>query len=229
MDCIDLNKNDKMIRKCFIYRIISPSGRIYIGQTVNVNARKSAYRNLRCKSQHILYNSLKKYGFENHVFDVIDECGEIEANNLEGFYIKEYKSCIYDNERYGMNLVRQHEPERNSKRGKRNPLSESTKEKIKNSLTGVKHTLERKNNMSKACIGRIQSNETIEKRVKHLYKPIIQLSMDNIFIKEWESIKQAVEELNVPRSSVQMTAKGKYKHGGGFKWQYKLVSELTIN
>jgi predicted acyltransferase (DUF342 family) len=47
-----------------IYKIISPSGKIYIGQTSNWIKRVKKYSRVDCKGQVKLYNSLKKYGFE---------------------------------------------------------------------------------------------------------------------------------------------------------------------
>jgi len=44
-----------------IYKITSPSGKIYIGQSINIEKTwKYRYKNLNaCKRQTILYNSLK--------------------------------------------------------------------------------------------------------------------------------------------------------------------------
>lgn len=61
-----------------VYKITSPKGRIYIGSTFRkVEKRWSFYKNLTCKEQPIIYNSLVKYGPENHVFEVIWE-GPVE-------------------------------------------------------------------------------------------------------------------------------------------------------
>ena len=66
-----------------IYRIISPTGRVYVGQSVDTEKRFSFYRSIACKSQPKLYRSLLKYGHESHVFEVIKEC-EISELNLLG-------------------------------------------------------------------------------------------------------------------------------------------------
>ena len=46
-----------------IYKITSPTGRIYIGQSIDIEKRIIKYQNIKCKSQRLLYNSLFKYGF----------------------------------------------------------------------------------------------------------------------------------------------------------------------
>lgn len=49
-----------------IYKITSPSGKIYIGQSVNIERRFLDYKKSLKKSQIKLYNSIKKYGkFKN--------------------------------------------------------------------------------------------------------------------------------------------------------------------
>lgn len=57
-----------------IYKITSPSNRIYIGQSKNIPERFKRYKELRCKNQPRLYASLNKYGHENHVFEYIENC-----------------------------------------------------------------------------------------------------------------------------------------------------------
>jgi len=75
-----------------IYKITSPSGRIYIGQSVNIDNRISSYKNLKCKNQTKLYRSLLKYTFENHTFEVIEECSVEILNERERHWQDFYNS-----------------------------------------------------------------------------------------------------------------------------------------
>lgn len=54
-----------------IYKIISPSGKIYIGQSVNITRRFKQYKRLQCPQQTHLYNSFLKYGVNYHKFEVV--------------------------------------------------------------------------------------------------------------------------------------------------------------
>ena len=63
-------------KTCGIYKITSPSGRIYIGESVDILTRWVSYRNLSCKGQPKLLGSLKKYSPENHIREVADEWKE---------------------------------------------------------------------------------------------------------------------------------------------------------
>ena len=76
-----------------IYKITSPSNRVYVGQSKNIYSRIKCYEKLRCKAQTKLYNSLKKYGFENHTIEIIEQCSVDELNDLEIQYISLYDCC----------------------------------------------------------------------------------------------------------------------------------------
>lgn len=75
-----------------IYKLTSPSGKIYIGQSKNIYKRYLCYSNIGCKNQPRLLHSLLKHGFNNHKFELIIECESEELNDLETFYIKKLKS-----------------------------------------------------------------------------------------------------------------------------------------
>ena len=70
-------------KKIGIYKIISPTNRIYIGQSIDIDFRFSYYKKLNCKVQRRLYNSLLKYGPENHIFEILELCVIDELNKLE--------------------------------------------------------------------------------------------------------------------------------------------------
>lgn len=64
-----------------IYKITNPKGRIYIGQSINLEARQKIYARRGCKNQVRLYASLVKYGFSEHIFEIIEEC-KVEDLNI---------------------------------------------------------------------------------------------------------------------------------------------------
>jgi len=91
------------MKKYCIYKIISPSGKLYIGQTCNFSKRYNAYKTSNAKSQPKLNYSFLKYGIENHKFEiVIENLDNYEVNPMENFYIKYYNcvtiglNCSYD-------------------------------------------------------------------------------------------------------------------------------------
>jgi len=110
-----------------IYKITSPSKKIYIGQSINIMTRWKGYRKLRCKSQRYLYHSLKKYGVDKHKFEIINKCLPEQLNELEKYYVDLYQTF---NSKFGLNL--------RDGGGNRGMLLEETKQKIRLSLTGRK-------------------------------------------------------------------------------------------
>lgn len=91
------------MKVCGIYKITSPSGSIYIGQSKNCYRRRYRYSKEDCKKQSRLYNSIKKYGWENHSFEIIHLCNEKRLTEWENFYIDKFDSFNTDK---GLNLIR---------------------------------------------------------------------------------------------------------------------------
>lgn len=60
----------------FVYKITSPTGRIYVGSTTRLSKRVKNYKNHNCKDQPKLYASFLKYGFDAHIFEIIEECDD---------------------------------------------------------------------------------------------------------------------------------------------------------
>lgn len=181
------------MKKCGIYKITSPSGKIYIGQSKNIEQRFGQYRRLQCKNQKALYNSLIKYGVENHIFEIIIECLLEELNYNELKYIEKIGS--YKN---GLNMT---------KGGEISPMSHP---EIAAKMIGKKHSEEskfkRSNTLKQNLIsGKVQhgmlhkkhSLNTIEKmKTKRiLLKPSSKKVYCTLTNKEWLSIKECWEEL----------------------------------
>ena len=78
-----------------IYKITSPTEKVYIGQSVNIPARfrqhKSSSRN------EFLKNSFNKHGYDNHKFEILHilpiDAGQDVLNEYEILYIDFYRSA----------------------------------------------------------------------------------------------------------------------------------------
>jgi len=112
-----------------IYKITSPSGKIYIGQSTNIEDRWDYYKRITCKRQPKLYYSFKKYGVETHLFEIVEKCC-IEQLDEREIYWGEFYNVLNEN---GLNL----------RLGNgRGSCSENTKNKISNSLKGQRKSKE---------------------------------------------------------------------------------------
>ena len=86
---------------CVIYKITSPSQRIYIGQSRDFEDRQRHYLKLKCSNQPRLYNSLVKYGVENHRFEIVENCKFFEMNKQERYWQDYYEVLS----RKGLNCI----------------------------------------------------------------------------------------------------------------------------
>jgi len=81
-----------MNNKFWVYKITSPSEKIYIGITSNVIKRFCSYKNNNDEKQTILYNSIKKYGWDAHKKEILYiSLFKEEAEQKEIELIKYYK------------------------------------------------------------------------------------------------------------------------------------------
>lgn len=152
-----------------IYKITSPSGKSYIGQSVNIEKRLRQYSNLDCKKQRYLYRAILKYGWENMNVEILYGVDKLPYKNfvlnlLEIRAIKSHNTMSP----FGYNL---------KGGGDGKGFSDETKKLISEKLTGRKQsketlaklhkkrvlyrpTQETKNKISKSSKGKINSTET---------------------------------------------------------------------
>lgn len=178
-----------------IYKITSPTNKIYIGQSIHLRKRESRYRNGYCESQTILYRSILKHGWDNHTFEVIKHFPinvlPKELDDCEIYYIKFYKDSGYKllNIREGGKKAKQ-SPESIAKmletRGKWNHTEES-KLKIRNSQLGKwHHTDETKLKLSNLSKGRkltesqkLKQSETLKRKYCNNDSPLFEMCENN--------------------------------------------------
>lgn len=81
-----------------IYKITNQiNGKVYIGQSTNIKRRwrqhqKTAYDVNNKDYEKPLYRAIRKYGIENFIFEILEECLKKELNEKEKRYISLYNS-----------------------------------------------------------------------------------------------------------------------------------------
>jgi group I intron endonuclease len=224
----------------FVYMITSPSNRIYVGSTININRRWEDYKYLMCKSQPKLYRSLIKYGVENHIFEIV------WSGNIKDML--KYESMIgtyYNVINSGLNCML---PKINDLY---NTTSDLTRKKMKNAKLGTKISEHTKNALIKSNLGKRKpyksrplspeqrekhiirmtknnpmkiykhSYEVLIKGVEKRFEKIIQYDMNGNFIKEWNSSKEAAKFYNKNPTCISHCIRGKVKSSIGFIWKKK--------
>lgn len=139
---------------CGIYKITNPKKRVYIGQSIDCIKRFNTYKRVGAGvvNQVKLYNSLKKYGVENHKFEIICQCSREDLNRLEKYYVDLYQTF---NSKFGLNLK--------DGGGSRVKVSDETKIKMSASRKGIVYSEETKRRMSEGTKGCTHSIETRKK------------------------------------------------------------------
>ena len=113
-----------------IYKITSPTGKIYIGQSWNIKRRVKDYKNGRAKGQPYLHNSLVKYGKASHKFEVIHKLEEtVTQEDLNYWETLYWQKCKDE----GINVLNVKEPGSNGKH------SEESKRKVSEAMKGKPH------------------------------------------------------------------------------------------
>lgn len=139
-----------------IYKITSPSSKIYIGQSRDIDRRFIDYKKFSCKGQRKLYASLKKYGPQNHVFEIVEECREEILDEREVHFIA-FFNCL--NSPIGLNL---------RDGGWSGKLSEESKRRIGDANRGEKGAWFGKRGEGTAFYGRKHTEESKKKTSKSL-------------------------------------------------------------
>jgi group I intron endonuclease len=79
-----------------IYKIIFPNTETYIGLTKNLHKRKIAHKTRSKNNERQrdlpLYYAIRKYGFDNLIWEILEECYTLEqACELETKFISDYR------------------------------------------------------------------------------------------------------------------------------------------
>jgi group I intron endonuclease len=211
-----------------IYKITSPSGRVYVGKTKRLKIRIWEYRWRSKKRKSIIHDSIKGYGWEAHKLEVIEEIADELLNEREVFWIKELNTFYLDNEK-GMNMTRggdgnvpswKHNTERRKKQAQR--FSGEG-----NPFYGKTHSEETKKRLAKVMSKRNKSKGikipewAAEKGREAVRKAVIMYNSDGEFLKEYISATQAAKDLGFSRSCINDVVRGKHTNTNGYVFRYK--------
>lgn len=201
-----------MKKICGIYKITSPSGKVYIGESSNIKKRIYFYKILSCHKQSRLHNSLKKYGWEAHTFEVIEECS-IEDLLCRERYWQDFYNVLGEN---GLNC------ELTNCGDYKRVLSQISKDKISAANSG-------KNN---GMFGKKLSKEYLEKLQSYKHTDEAKLKIKNRSFGEnnpnaklvlntdtgifYGCVKDAADTLGIKRDTLKQYLNGKRKNKTSF-------------
>jgi len=136
------------LKNC-VYKITSPSGKIYIGSTIKLRRRLNRYRRGNCPKQWKLLNSFNKYDPSNHVFEIIEKDLLLEDLYKREAYWGNFYNVLGD---CGLNLQL---PKASDIR---KTISEESRQRRREAQLGKKHTPEAIEKIRTASTGRKYPN-----------------------------------------------------------------------
>jgi group I intron endonuclease len=233
-----------------IYKLTSPSGKHYIGQTMDARRRRRTFSHgVAYYSGARMDNAVKKYGSNNFKYEILCQLYNInreklrcQLDELEIAYIK-----IYDSYKSGYNMTE------GGSGAKGCFHTEKSKTKLRkialgriSPFKGLHHTEENKQaarERGKLLIGANNPfygkshTDKVKKAISEANsKPVIQMDLNGNFLKEFSSAKEAGDYLGNPRANSEIikvckgyiSPKGKrYLTSLGYRWKYK-QSSTTI-
>ena len=140
------------MKKIGIYKITSPTEKVYIGQSVDIENRFKTYLRYACKSQTKLLASLKYHGSENHKYEILILCEKEQLSTQEKYFVDLFQSF---NSYHGLNV--------RDGGGNKDSLSFEQKQKISNSLKGKNHSAERIEKNRESQLGKKLNQEHKDK------------------------------------------------------------------
>jgi group I intron endonuclease len=210
-----------------IYRYTSPSGKMYIGQTINEKSRNCQHKTQTILADTYFAKAIRKYGFDNLEYEVLisfkptidkDRLKRV-LDKLEQRYIKLYKTNIHE---FGYNL---------NEGGNGNLGYEHTEEALtKITQYQQNKTEEHKHNLSIASLGVKKSEETKAKMSasKKNKKQVEKYNLEDNLIDTFNSIEDAAKSLvegvqKTKANKIGECCNGKRKTIYNFIWKFKVL------
>ncbi len=173
------------------------TNKVYVGYSVNLKDREEKYKKIHIPTQPLIKESIEKYGWEQHKFEIIEYCKVEHLKEREKYWIKYLNS--FEN---GLN----------GNKGGGGPITHSEETKLK---------------ISKYRKGKKQSKKTILKRSKSMKGkgniPVFQFNLNRILINKFNSLTEACILNNIPLKyigDITSACKGKQKTARGYLWSY---------
>lgn len=187
-----------------IYRYESPSGKYYIGQTIDEKRRKVTHKRLASKGVTLpFYKAIRKYGFENFEYVVLftiqsksRERVKVALNALEKYYISKYR-------RGGKLLY-------NVTDGGDGIIGDKVTDKI------IAYWKGKSEQEMKDWSNKISFSKS---------KPVLQFNLDGTFVKEYANIYRS--QIKNPQE-VMRCVRGEICTSGGYIWKYKKDCENLL-
>ena len=231
--------------KCGIYKFTNKiNGKIYIGQSIDINARKRSHINdAYCKGKDSncpFHQAIIKYGENGFNFEIIEECPKELLNEREKYWIQYYNS--YHNgynaspggdncgERSDGRALLLYDLEGNFVKETYNIAS--TARELGVGYQTVYQLLQGTRKSTKGFQIKYKESEDFPKTIEPYNSRqggsfvVLQLDKNDNVLNEYKSVNEAARQTGCDCSTISKVCRGKLKTHGGFKWKYKEVENI---
>lgn len=178
-----------------IYKYTSPSGKHYIGQTIDEQKRRADFLNEnQAYAGDKINKAREKYGAINFSYEIL---AKFSAESIEEVcdlldFAEQYYIEKFDSFHSGYNLTEGGATFRKWKK---------TQDQIRKQRESIKKYYETHKNPNS--------------------KKVLQYDLNGVFIKEWNSATEAETALGYSSGNISNVCKGKGKSAMGYMWRYK--------
>lgn len=223
----------------YIYKYTSPSGKSYIGQTVQSLSNRAGHNGKNYIGCKYFYNAIKKHGWNNFIVEILGEFPIEQLNYQERRYIEIFNTLAPN----GYNIQFD---EKNYHKGRKIIYQYDTDGILIRSWQGLKDAADTLdislqslsaclNGNSKTCKDYYWSFQLLEKypvqeKIDNTAKIVYMLDDNNIVLQSFRSIAEAAKYVNGERSPIKKCCRGEIKTAYGYKWKcYEILAEKKYN
>lgn len=196
------------------------------------------YRFKKKKYNTIVFNSIKKHGWDSHLFEIIEEVHDDRLSEREMHWIKELNTYVYSNS-MGMNMTIggeghrgtwMHDVERRKKQatvfsGEGNPFYGKTHSEA------TRNVLAKKASERNKKLGITVPKYGAEKGRLKCIKPVVAYDTNGLFLSEYSSFEDAANDLKVHRTCISESVKYHHFVNKKYTFRYKTdnyPSQITV-
>ena len=196
----------------------------YIGSSLDYKQRirqhKYSLRNNTHYNNH-LQSSFNKYGEENFKFELLELCSNLIER--ETYHI--YNNNVL-NPLFGYNKAKNIENTSGYTMSEYSRLKMSLAKKGTKMHENTKKALIEANKNRVYDTSHLRKPEVLSKLSKSKMKPVLQYSLEGVFITEWDSVKKASECCDILRTNISMCCRGERLKAGNYQWFYKINDNI---
>lgn len=226
----------------YIYKVTNKiDNKVYIGQTCrDPKKRWIEHYSRDINKDTYFHRALKKYGKDNFLWEVIEQCEDDVLNEREIYWIKYYDSYYKNNKGYNMTYGGEYETHREKAIIGVSPYEEEyifkSAAEAERVLSSMYNDIFSHTHISQVCNGKRKSHkgwsfyfsdENGEKIIPQYEgqrgrknKPIISIKIDTLEQKTYPSAAEASRQLGVDKSSISKCLRGLKPQANGYKFVY---------